>query len=206
MPNICGSPTYRLEFEESAAGEPWRVLSFRVPRSQITRFVPRRVGIHRGDGGWSARSRIRGSHVMMSLWASRDRLSAPSRLALDQAYSQVLATALGAFERPDGADRAGMDAALRATVARFVAFGAVRVEDAAAHVGVSVRKLHKLYAEAGASFAKFVREMRLGEVARELADPTTDAFVTDIAARWGFCDGPRLSRLFRGQYGCTPTE
>lgn len=201
---------YRLEFEESAAGEPWRVLSFRVPRSQITRFVPEDAAFtaatvdgRRGPGFVAAT-------MMMSLWASRDRLSSPSRLALDQAYSQVLATALGAFERPDGVDRAGMDAALRATVARFVSerlpLGAVRAEDAAAHVGVSVRKLHKLYAETGTSFASLVREMRLREAARELADPTADALVADIAARWGFCDGPHLSRVFRAQYGCTPTE
>jgi AraC-like DNA-binding protein len=201
---------YRLEFEESGAGEPWRVLSFRVPRAQITRFLPEgsaftgmTVDGHHGPG-------LVAATMMTSLWDAQDRITAPSRQALDRAYSQVLATALGAFERPDDVGRAGMDAALRVTVARFVAerlpLGAVRVENAAAHIGVSVRKLHQLYAETGTSFATLVRGMRLYEVARELADPTVSAPITDIAVRWGFYDGAHLSKVFRHHYDCTPTE
>lgn len=198
---------YRLEFAESAAGEQWRVLSFRVPREQLvpflgdTAFAGTTVDGRRGPG-------LVAASMMASLWASRDQLTAASRLALDHAYCQVLATALGAFEPADEAGREGLDAALRATVARFVAerlaLGPVRVQDAAAHVGVSVRKLHQLYAGTGTSFAALVREMRLREVARELADPHRT--VADIAARWGFCDGAHLSRVFRAHRGCTPTE
>lgn len=198
---------YRLEFAESDTGEPWRVLSFRVPRDQLAPFV-RDVAFtgttidgRRGSGLVTAT-------MMASLWASRNELTATSRLALDHAYCQVLATALGAFERPEGASREGLDAALRTTVARFVVerlpLGPVRVEDAAAHIGVSVRKLHQLYADLGMSFATLVREMRLREVARELAEPSRT--IADIAARWGFCDGAHLSRVFRAHRGCTPTE
>lgn len=201
---------YRLEFEESADGEPWRVLSFRVPRSQVMRYLPegsaftgRTVDGRRGPG-------LVAATMMASLWGAQDDLTAHSRLALDRAYSQVLATALGAFERPDEIGRDGMDAALRATVTRFVAerlpLGAVHAEDAAAHVGVSVRKLHQLYAATGTSFATVVREMRLDEVARELADPAANAPITDIATRWGFCDGAHLSRVFRRHRDCTPSE
>jgi len=201
---------YRLEFEESAAGEHWRVLSFRVPRPQLTAFLPEDLAVtavtvdgRRGSGAVTAT-------MMASLWTSRDLLTVPSRLALDHAYTQVLATALGAFELPAGVGRAGLEAAVRATVARFVAerlpLGAVRVEDAAAHVGVSVRKLHQLYAETGASFATVVREMRLREVVRELADSRVNIPITEIAARWGFCDGAHLSRVFRQHHDCTPTE
>lgn len=198
---------YRLEFAESDAGEQWRVLSFRIPRDQLAPFV--------GDAQFTGTT-VDGRHgsglvaatMMASLWASRDQLTAASRLALDHAYCQVLATALGAFEPPDHASREEYDAALRTTVARFVAerlpLGPVRVEDAAAHVGVSVRKLHQLYADTGTSYAALVREMRLREVARDLADPSRS--ITDIAARWGFCDGAHLSRVFRAHRGCTPTE
>ncbi len=198
---------YRLEFAESEAGEQWRVLSFRVPRGRLAPFLSgapftgTTIDGRRGPG-------LVAATMMASLWESRDQLTAASRLALDRAYCQVLATALGGFEPPDDADREGLDAALRATLARFVVerlpLGPVRVEDAAAHVGVSVRKLHHLYADTGTSFAALVREMRLREVARELADPRRT--VADIAARWGFCDGAHLSRVFHTQRGCTPTE
>jgi len=202
--------SYRLEFEESAAGEAWRVLSFRVPRPQLTTFLPQDLAVtamtvdgRRGPGAVAAT-------MMASLWTSRDLLTVASRLALDHAYTQVLATALGAFELPAHVDRAGYDAAVRATVTRFVAerlpLGAVRVEDAAAHVGVSVRKLHQLYAETGSTFATVVREMRLREVVRELVDPKVDTPIIEIAGRWGFCDGAHLSRVFRRHYDCAPSE
>lgn len=117
---------------------------------------------------------------------------------------------MGTFERPADVGRAESDEALRVAVARFVTerlqLGLVRAEDAAAHVGISVRKLHQLYAETGRTFAVVVRDMRLDEVARELADPALAASITGIAARWGFCDGAHLSRVFRRRYGCTPTE
>lgn len=201
---------YRLEFEESEAGEPWRVLSFRVPREQITCFVPDGVAFTGMTVDGRSGPGLVAATMMASLWKSRHSLTVPSRLALDHAYSQVVATAVGAFERPDDVGRVGMDAALRATIVRFVAerlpLGAVRVEDAAAHVGVSVRKLHQLYAGTDTTFATLVREMRLREVARELADPTVNDPITGIAAHWGFCDGGHLSREFRRQYDCTPTE
>ena len=74
------------------------------------------------------------------------------------------------------------------------------------NVGVSVRKLHQLYSGTGTTFATHVREMRLRGVARELADPTVNPPITEIATRWGFCDGGHLSREFRRHHDCTPTE
>jgi AraC-like DNA-binding protein len=168
---------YTLDFEESDRGEPWRVLSFRVPREQLVRLLPagssfsaRTLDGLTGPGAVAAT-------MMQSLWQSHDELTAPSRLALDHACSQVLATALGAFELPeDDPGRAGRDEALRAAIARFVVerlpYGAVPAQDAAAHVGVSVRKLHQLFAATDATFGAFVREVRLGEVARALSDPS----------------------------------
>jgi AraC-like DNA-binding protein len=201
---------YQLEFEESEDGEPWRVLSFRVPREQLTCLMPGNEAFTGVTIDGRSGPGLVAATMMASLWASRHDLSVPSRRALDHAYSQVVATALGAFEQPDGVGRAGVDAALRATVARFVAerltLGAVRVEDAAAHVGVSVRKLHQLYSGTGTTFATHVREMRLRGVARELADPTVNPPITEIATRWGFCDGGHLSREFRRHHDCTPTE
>lgn len=198
---------YRLEFAESDSGEQWRVLSFRVPRDQLAPFVGdapftgTTIDGRRGPG-------LVTTTMMASLWASRDQLTPASRLALDHAYCQVLATALGAFERPEDAGRKGWDDTLRTTIARYVVerlpLGPVRTEDTAAHVGISVRKLHQLYADIGTSFASVVREMRLREVERELVDPGRT--VADIAARWGFCDGAHLSRVFRAHRGRTPTE
>lgn len=201
---------YRLEFEESATGEPWRVLSFRVPRAQLTRFLPADAGFTGRTVDGRRGSGLIVSTMMASLWTTQEELSLSSRLALDHAYSQVLATALGAFERPGAPNRAGRDAALRSTVTRFVAerlpLGAVRAEDAAQHVGVSLRKVHELFAGTGTSFASVVREMRLREVTRDLLDDAAQRSITEIAARWGFCDGAHLSRVFRAEYGCTPSE
>ena len=201
---------YRLEFEESRTGEPWRVLSFRVRRDQLTRFLPgdaqftgRTVDGQRGAG-------LVVSTMMASIWTTQEELSPSTRLAVDHAYGQVLATALGAFELSGAPDRAGRDAALRSMLTRFVAerlpLGSIRAEDAAAHVGVSIRKVHELFAGTGTSFASVVREMRLREVTRDLLDDTAPRSITEIASRWGFCDGAHLSRVFRAEFGCTPSE
>lgn len=200
---------YVLEFAESTGGEPWRVLSFRIPRDQLLRLLPAPAAVTARPVSGATGSGAVAAAMMTSLWDTHAELSAASRLALDHACSQVLATALGAFEPRRTPGRAGADAALRATIGRYVIerlrFGPVPAEAAAAHAGVSVRKLHQLYAETGATYGAFVRETRLREVARALTDPADARSIAEIAASWGFCDGPHLNRLFRQHFSCTPT-
>lgn len=199
---------YVLEFDESPDGAPWRVLSFKIARDQMLPLIPlpalrtaRTIDARSGAGAVAA-------DMMTSLWRSRAQLSAASRLALDHACTEVIATALGAFEK-DVHDRGTVDDALRASIARFVherlPHGQVPAVEAARHVGISVRKLHQLYDGCETTFGATVRDLRLQRAARQLETRGSDVTVTDVANRWGFCDASHFTRAFKAKYGMTPT-
>lgn len=200
---------YALEFEESSNGDPWRVISFRIPRSKLLAVLPPRVtpGGQVVDGRRGAG--MVATSMMRSMWESHSHLTPASRLALDDSFIPVLVTALGAFDTTlEGKD--DRDAALRAAIVRFVSghlrYGRILADDAADHVGISVRKLHQIFAARDESFGNVVRDMRLESVARELRANGALRSITDLAHEWGFSDGSHLIRLFKQRFACTPGE
>ncbi|SFP07609.1 MULTISPECIES: helix-turn-helix domain-containing protein [Actinomadura] len=77
---------------------------------------------------------------------------------------------------------------------------------AAAH-NISLRQLHRLFARAGTTFGRWVREERLNRCREELGDPRLAGLpIAEIGARWGFPDASSLSRSFRARYGVSPRE
>jgi AraC-like DNA-binding protein len=77
---------------------------------------------------------------------------------------------------------------------------------AAAHQ-ISTRSLYKLFQEEGLTVAAWIRERRLENCRRALADPALNSHpVHAIAARWGFADSAHFSRAFRAVYGMPPKE
>jgi AraC-like DNA-binding protein len=76
---------------------------------------------------------------------------------------------------------------------------------AAAH-HISLRALYKLFETQQTSVAGWIRERRLAQCRRDLADPSlADRPVSAIAARWGLTDPAQFSRAFRAAYGLPPT-
>ncbi|MEV1044072.1 helix-turn-helix domain-containing protein [Streptomyces sp. NPDC049916] len=76
---------------------------------------------------------------------------------------------------------------------------------AAAH-NISLRYLHRLFQQEGHTVACWIREQRLEQSKRGLADPKLLAQpIETIAARWGFSSPAYFSQLFRGTYGITPS-
>jgi AraC-like DNA-binding protein len=77
----------------------------------------------------------------------------------------------------------------------------------AAACHVSVRYLHKLFQEQGATVAGWIRRRRLERCRRDLADPGLATHtVGTVAARWGFASSAHFSHAFRAAYGLPPTE
>ncbi|WP_331766478.1 helix-turn-helix domain-containing protein [Embleya sp. NBC_00896] len=71
---------------------------------------------------------------------------------------------------------------------------------------VSTRYLHRLFQDQPVSVARFVRERRLERIRRDLADPALLGMpVSTLAAHWGIGDAARFSRVFRDQYGVSPS-
>jgi len=81
--------------------------------------------------------------------------------------------------------------------------GPAQVADAC---GISLRYLQRLFAEREQSINGFIRDKRLNRCAEELRGGSRAASVAEIAYRWGFSDQSRFSRLYKSQFGCTPTE
>ncbi|HET7017634.1 MAG TPA: helix-turn-helix domain-containing protein [Streptosporangiaceae bacterium] len=77
----------------------------------------------------------------------------------------------------------------------------------AARLGISVRLLHQLFAGHEHSYAATVRQCRLDQARRDLADPARAGLrIIDIAADNGFADVTHFHRVFRQVYGYTPAE
>ncbi len=134
--------------------------------------------------------------------------------ALDEAASaaaaEVAIELLRAAVEPNvPTNRAVTRAAMRAQVRRYVRqhlgepqLGPAMI--ARAHA-LSVRALHALFEDAETSVAGLIRSERLARCLEDLRRPNGGP-VTEIAFRWGFCDAAHFSRVFKREYGLTPSE
>jgi AraC-like DNA-binding protein len=105
--------------------------------------------------------------------------------------------------------RAATRAAMRAEISRYVR---TRLQDPglgpasiARAYAMSVRALHALFEDVDTSVAGIVRRERLNRCLEDLQRPNGGS-VTDIAFRWGFCDAAHFSRVFKREFGATPSE
>lgn len=81
----------------------------------------------------------------------------------------------------------------------------VSMDEAATHVGYSKFHFARLFKEyTGMTFNDYQTSLRLKEVERQLAD--TDVQISDIAMTCGFNNLTSLSRCFKKQYGCSPSQ
>jgi AraC-like DNA-binding protein len=72
----------------------------------------------------------------------------------------------------------------------------------AAALHVSVRTLHRAFAQETTSVMGLVRARRLDRARAELL--TTSLTVSELAARWQFTDSSHFIRAFRARFGRTP--
>ncbi|MFG2004225.1 helix-turn-helix transcriptional regulator [Spirillospora sp. NPDC048911] len=77
---------------------------------------------------------------------------------------------------------------------------------AAAH-HISLRYLHKLFHAEGQTVGGWIRERRLEQCRRDLAEPLLASRpINAIAARWGFANPAHFSQAFRNAYGLSPSQ
>lgn len=98
-------------------------------------------------------------------------------------------------------------AQITAFIERHLADGELTPQAVAAAHHISVRSLHRLFADEETTVAAMIRTRRLERCRRDLANRLlADQPVQAVAARWGFPDKAHFSRLFRAAYGCSPRE
>jgi AraC family transcriptional activator of tynA and feaB len=133
-------------------------------------------------------------------------LTASSASAIRNALLELVIGA--ASGRTDTSPRQAASEALRQDIEHWVAervcADAVPPAEAAAAHGLSVRTLHRLFADAGQTFGGVVRKVRAEGGKRDLA-LTTDTVQT-IAMRWGYADASHFCREFKRHYGITTRE
>jgi AraC-like DNA-binding protein len=152
------------------------------------------------------------SQFLVQLAKHADEYDVHDAARLSTAALDVLAAALA--HELDCSSSLPPETHQRALLHRIHAFIQQRLGDpelspgviAAAH-HISLRYLHKLFQEEGATVAGWIRARRLDRCRHDLTDPMQrERPVHAIAARWGFTGAAHFSTVFRATYGMAPRE
>jgi AraC family transcriptional activator of tynA and feaB len=186
--------------------EPFYKRTLMFPRDEVLALCPRLADVNALpalNGNGPARLLVR---YMNALALELPQLETGARVAAASAALELLRATI---EPSLPTSRAAERDALRADVRRYVrkhlqdsALGPVSI---ARRYSISVRALHALFEDADASVAALVRNERLARCLEDL-QRLNGGSVTEIAFRWGFCDAAHFSRVFKREYGATPSE
>jgi AraC family transcriptional regulator, positive regulator of tynA and feaB len=186
--------------------EPFYKRTLLFPRDRVLAICPQLAelsALPSLEGSGSARLLVRYMNALATELALLDHAGA---LAAANAALELLRAAV---EPRVPSSRSATRAAMRAEIRRYVR---TRLQDPvlgpasiARAYSMSVRALHALFEDADVSVAGLVRSERLARCMEDLRRPNGGS-VTDIAFRWGFCDAAHFSRVFKREFGATPSE
>jgi AraC family transcriptional activator of tynA and feaB len=119
----------------------------------------------------------------------------------------LVKSVLHATARPIVSRRTGLyESALSAIDAR-IADPALSPVDVAGSVKVSIRQLHRAFAEHGTTVSRSIRSRRLDGCRREIVQRHgVERSLTQISHRWGFTDLAAFSRAFKAEFGISPRQ
>ncbi|MEU6597617.1 helix-turn-helix domain-containing protein [Streptomyces flaveolus] len=138
---------------------------------------------------------------------TRGDLSPAGVRAAQQSVLQLLAGALMARGvSADSALRPSLRTAARNCVEARLLDPHLCPAEIARILSVSVRTLHRAFADADESLMAYVRRRRLERAREELVTLSGRYTVSAVAARWHFSDVSHFSRAFKRQFGETPSS
>lgn len=181
----------------------------------ITVAVPRKLASARGIDaaelhGAVLRSGLTGlfaSHVL----SVRDAVAAMAvedGALLARGVLDLLGLALAGAGRANGEQAAGTNgaaAAARTLIERDLGAASLSIARLCQTLGISRSTLHRLF-ESDGGVQAYIRKRRLEAVRRALSEPSSFEPIHMLAERLGFSDAAHLSRLFRAEYGMTPSD
>ncbi|WP_433285660.1 helix-turn-helix domain-containing protein [Pseudonocardia sp. CA-142604] len=152
--------------------------------------------------------------LLTSLATDAENYTGPGEYELADAVVELFSAAIIERRARAAGNTSGPSAVremLRARIQRFVeeqlADPDLGPRSVAAAHNISVRYLHKLYAEAGTTFGGALRRLRLQAAARELHRPHAAHLTIEAVARHcGFTDAAHFSKVFTRAYGTNPRE
>ncbi|MFG1997903.1 helix-turn-helix domain-containing protein [Spirillospora sp. NPDC048911] len=176
-----------------------------LPPRDLRRLTAVRIPGDRGIGALS-------SSFLLQLARHMDEFSPADVARLSTLTLDVLTAALaGALEAdsqvPPNTRRRALMAQIHAFIRDNLGDASLTPDAIAAAHHISVRYLQKLFQQDGHTVSGWIRERRLEQCRRDLADPRLAAQpIGAIAARWGFPSPPHFSQAFRAAYGLSPSQ
>jgi AraC family transcriptional activator of tynA and feaB len=194
------------------SGRPWSSscgnncarLYLRVPRWMMEnrmrlREIPlvQRISGTKGAGAMLSR-------MAQSLYEEAEWLQAEEGAAALDAYFQILWACIGRAES-DEQRTPRAQSRIQKFIDDNLSDPALAPAAIAAAADISVRHLHRLFANAGCTLGDCIRASRLERCRNDLANPRLRGkTITEIAFSWGFSDSAHFSRSFRRQFGLCP--
>ncbi|MBB5781087.1 helix-turn-helix domain-containing protein [Nonomuraea jabiensis] len=176
-----------------------------LPARDLRRLSAVRIPGTQAIGALSSQFLLQLARHMPDL--SPSETSRLSTLTLD-VLTLVLANALDAESGvPPHTRRRALTAQIHAFIQNHLGDPHLTPDAIAAAHHISLRYLHKLFQQEGHTVAGWIRERRLEQCRRDLADPRLATRpINAIAARWGFTSHAHFSQAFRSAYGLPPRQ
>jgi AraC family transcriptional regulator, positive regulator of tynA and feaB len=177
---------------------PWQFMQSRVRLKELP--IAKRI-----SGDSSLGSLL--FHLSEYLYTESARLTDRESVAATEAYLRILAECV----RPTGSSvgQHGGDQLPRILdyIEANLADGSLSPPQIARAVDLSVRHVHRLFADKGSSVSDWIKAKRLEHCKDDLANPVFDSkSITEIAFFWGFNDSAHFSRAFRQEFGASPSS
>jgi len=147
---------------------------------------------------------------MMRLVAARlEEMDEQARTMSGRHLVDMLAMAVSADEKMLNPNASSVQMAHLHRVENFIrlnlASPSLNPQAIADACGISVRYLHQLFSGLDRSVSEWVKLQRLLMCRQMLCDPACWKKVSEIAYEWGFSDQAQFSRLYRAEFGETPS-
>jgi len=195
---------YFLDFMDD-----WNVFSFRIPRHMLRPLFQApdcstgiRVSSHHALGEITI-------GFLKSVAMRMGDLPAKVREALAGDLVNLAALSVGATEETRMGQRHSARRGLYIAILTFIetnlADPLLSAATVAAHFGISIRYVHRLFEEVDKSFGQVVLERRLLRCARDL-EAAGESRISEVAFRWGFGDISHFNRSFRQRFGFSPRD
>lgn len=151
------------------------------------------------------------SDLAQSMLQHSDGLGPHCRSAGGDMLISLLASALSARDEGEAAQSTRMQGfhlqRIRNFILTHLCDPTLDAPGIAAGVGLSLRYIHRLFADEPLHLMQWVLEQRLRRCHEALqAHPSGSETISQIAYRWGFNDAAHFSRAFRKRFGLSPRQ
>lgn len=199
-------------YEIHTGSEPVSMIGVEIPRALVAlpddradRVIGNRISSREGIGALLAQFLVQ----LVSDTTPYQPSDAPRLGAVvADLTTAVFAHALDAERRvPPETHARTLTLRIKAFIRRHLADHELTPAGVAAAHHISRSYLYRLFQAEGTTVAAYIREQRLANARRELADPALRALpIHAVAARWGFPRAAEFTRAFRTAYGAPPSE